>query len=115
MDIRKKKEGCRRVRSRHKISETKKRYRLSVYRSLRHIYAQIIDDEEGRILCSATSLNIDKDGLSKVEVAKLVGNLIAEEALNRDIREVTFDRRSYLYHGRVKALADGGREGGLKF
>ncbi|MDI6704021.1 MAG: 50S ribosomal protein L18, partial [bacterium] len=100
---------------RQKVFGTKSRPRLSVYRSLKHIYAQVINDEEGRTLCGASSLKIEKSGLSKVEVAKIVGNLIAKEAISRDIKEVTFDRGGYLYHGRVKSLAEGAREGGLHF
>lgn len=117
MDAKKKENGRkrRRLRIRQKVFGTSKRPRLSVYRSLKHIYAQVVNDEEGRTLCSASSLKIEKDGITKVEVAKKVGNLIAKEAGSKDIKEVTFDRSGYLYHGRVKALAEGAREGGLQF
>ncbi len=93
------------------------RPRLSVFRSHKHIYAQIID--EGRTLVSASSLekvtNKDIKGLKKVDVAKIVGKVLAKRAKEAGIPKVTFDRGSYLYHGRVKALADASREAGLEF
>ncbi len=93
--------------------------RLSVFRSSKQIYAQIIDDENGRTLASASSLEKDKrEGLktgANIEAAKEIGKLIAERAVAAGVKEVVFDRGAYMYHGRVKALADGAREGGLQF
>jgi len=97
------------------------RKRLSVFRSSKHIYAQLIDDEEGATVVSASSLEkatLEKEGLktgASVAAAKAVGKLIAERAREKGIKDVIFDRGSYLYHGRVKALADAAREAGLNF
>lgn len=95
------------------------RARLSVFRSSKHIYVQIIDDAEGRTLASASSLEKDLRGELKTgadtAAASKVGQLIAERALKAGIKEVVFDRGGYIYHGRVKALADAAREGGLSF
>jgi large subunit ribosomal protein L18 len=96
-----------------------KRARLSVFRSSKHIYAQVIDDTKGDTVASASSLEKDmrttlKTG-ANVEAAKAVGKRIAERAAAKGIKDVVFDRGGYLFHGRVKALADGAREGGLKF
>ena len=91
--------------------------RLTVFRSNKGIYAQLIDDAEGKTLVSASSREkgiIDKKG-PKIEQAKLVGQLIAEKAKEAGIEEVVFDRNGYLYHGRIKSLAEAAREGGLKF
>lgn len=107
------------VRVRKKISGTAARPRLDVFRSLSHIYAQIIDDEKGVTLVAASTLDkaikdkVDFGG--NVEAAKEVGKLVAEKALEAGITEVVFDRGGYPYHGRVKALADSAREAGLKF
>jgi large subunit ribosomal protein L18 len=95
------------------------RVRLSIFRSSKHIYAQIIDDEKGETLAAASSLEKDartslKTG-ADVGAAKAVGKLVAERALGKGITDVVFDRGGYRYHGRVKALADAAREGGLKF
>ena len=109
----------RHARVRKKTSGTGEVPRLSVFRSLKHIYAQIIDDALGRTLVSASTLDADvRDqvaGLSKTEQAKIVGKRIAEKALSSGVTKVVFDRGGYLYHGRVKALADASREAGLKF
>jgi large subunit ribosomal protein L18 len=95
------------------------RARLSVFRSSKHIYAQIIDDRKGTTLASASSIEKDMRGKLKtgadVEAAKAVGKLVAERASAKGISAVKFDRGSYRYHGRVKALADAAREGGLQF
>ena len=95
------------------------RARLSVFRSSKHIYAQIIDDEKGETLAAASSVEKDtRAGLktgADVGAAKAVGKLVAERALGKGVTEVIFDRGGYRYHGRVKALADAAREGGLKF
>ena len=93
------------------------RPRLSVFRSSKHIYAQVIDDTKGETLVAASSMEKDVRGKTgaNVEAAKAVGKRVAERAVAKGVKEVQFDRGSYLYHGRVKALADAAREGGLKF
>jgi large subunit ribosomal protein L18 len=112
----------RHKRVRQKIAGTPGIPRLCVFRSLKHIYAQIIDDDAGQTLVSASTL--DKDvraelaGLeeqSKMEQAKVVGRRLAEKALSKGVKEVVFDRGGYVYHGRVKALADASRKSGLVF
>jgi large subunit ribosomal protein L18 len=107
----------RRVR-RHVIG-TAERPRLNVFRSLNHIYAQVIDDGEGHTLLSASTVDpeVQKqlDGLTKIEQARVVGKVLAERALGQGVKHVVFDRGGYKYHGRVKALADAAREGGLEF
>ena len=95
------------------------RARLSVFRSSKHIYAQVIDDQKGETLAAASSLEKDMRGSLKtgadIGAAKAVGKLVAERAVGKGITDVVFDRGGYRYHGRVKALADAAREGGLKF
>lgn len=95
------------------------RPRLSVHRSSRHIYAQVIDDAQGRTLVAASSLEKDMKGKLKTgadkEAAAAVGKLLAERAVGAGVGDVVFDRGGYKYHGRIKALADGAREGGLRF
>lgn len=104
----------RRVRG--KIHGTEERPRLSVYRSNKQIYAQVIDDASGKTLVSASSLKMDDaQGIAKLEQATKVGKAIAESAKAAGIESVVFDRNGYLYHGRIKQLADAAREGGLKF
>ena len=104
----------RRVRG--KVLGTSERPRLSVFRSNKQIYAQIIDDSTGRTLAAAGSLGLDAaKGIAKVEQAAVVGKAIAEKAKGAGIESVVFDRNGYLYHGRVKHLAEAAREGGLKF
>ena len=106
----------RHTRVRAKISGTGVTPRLCVYRSLKNIQAQIIDDEQGITLVSASTMEKDFEGLgSNKEAARKVGKLIAERALAKNIETVVFDRGGYLYHGRVLELAEGAREGGLKF
>lgn len=100
---------------RSKISGTAQRPRLSVYRSNNEIYVQLIDDVTGNTLASASSLSVAKDGKNKVEVSKEVGLAIAEKSKAINIETVVFDRGGNLYHGRVKSLAEGAREGGLVF
>ena len=103
----------RRVRG--KISGTAERPRLDVFRSSKHIYAQIIDDVAGVTLASASTLEKGFEGFGgNVEAANKVGKLIAEKALAKGIKQVVFDRGGFVYHGRVKALAEGAREGGLE-
>ena len=105
----------RRVRG--KVAGTPQRPRLNVFRSAANIYAQLIDDSQGVTLCSASTVEKDFSGSSggNIEAAKVVGSMIAERAKEKGIEEVVFDRGGYLYHGRIKALADGAREGGLQF
>ena len=103
----------RRVRG--KISGTAERPRLDVFRSSKHIYAQIIDDVTGTTLVAASSLEKGFDGYGgNIDAANKVGKAIAEKALAKGIKKVVFDRGGFVYHGRVKALADGAREGGLE-
>lgn len=107
-----------RYRIRKRLSGTESHPRMNVFRSNANISVQIIDDTKGATLVSASSLCkevAEKTGISKSEVAALVGKLIAKRAIEKGITNVKFDRNGYLYHGRVKSLADGAREGGLKF
>ena len=109
----------RHARVPRKISGTAETPRMSVFRSLNHIYVQIIDDEKGVTLCSAStmekSVKTKAEKLTKTEAAKLVGKTVAEKATKLGIETVVFDRGGYLYTGRVQAVADGAREAGLKF
>ncbi len=109
----------RQTRVRRKVVGVEDRPRLCVFRSAKHIYAQIIEDTTGKTLAAMSTLNREVvDGLNytgNVEAAKAVGKFIAQKALEKDIKEVVFDRNGFLYHGRVKALADGAREAGLVF
>lgn len=100
-------------RVRSKISGTAARPRMSVFRSNKQIYVQLIDDLAATTLVSASSLGLEK--MTKTEQAGKVGELVAEKALAAGIKEVVFDRNGYLYHGRVKEVAEGARKGGLKF
>lgn len=103
-------------RVRNKIAGTAERPRLNVFRSAKHISAQLIDDINGVTLAAASSLEKDFEGTGgNIAAAKTVGNSIAKKALEKGITEVVFDRGGYLFHGRVKELAEGAREGGLKF
>lgn len=106
----------RKMRIRKKINGTPERPRLVVFRSSKHIYAQIIDDLAGATLASASTLSLEGDNVRlTVENAKLVGKKVAEEAIKKSITSVVFDRNGFVYHGRIKAVADGAREGGLNF
>ena len=109
----------RKMRVRGKISGTPERPRLSIYRSLKHIYAQVIDDTTGRTLAFASSLDADirkrKKSAGNKESALLVGRMIAEKSLASKVKKVVFDRGGRIYHGVVKAVADGAREKGLEF
>jgi len=105
----------RHKRVRAKISGTKECPRLNVFRSNTEIYAQIIDDVKGVTLCAASSVEKDFKKTTKSEDAKAVGKLIAERAKAKKVKNIVFDRGGYIYHGRVKELAEGAREGGLKF
>jgi large subunit ribosomal protein L18 len=104
----------RHARIRAKISGTTNRPRLVVYRSIRAIHAQLVDDTKGRTLCGYSDMKL-KSGKNKTEKAKEVGLKIAELAKGLKVEAIVFDRNGYKYHGRVKALAEGAREGGLKF
>jgi len=105
----------KRIRSR--VAGSPERPRLVVFRSLNHIYAQVIDDQQGHTLVAASSTEKDIRGKGggNVEGAKLIGKMVAERAKDKGITKVVFDRGGYLYHGRVKALADAARQGGLEF
>jgi large subunit ribosomal protein L18 len=107
----------RRVRA--KVRGTADRPRLNVFRSLSNIFVQVIDDDQGKTLVSASTIDRDVvkqvDGKSKVDAARIVGKIVAERAKEAGIEAVVFDRGGYNYHGRVAALADGAREAGLKF
>lgn len=107
----------RRVRKR--VVGTSERPRLNVFRSLSHIYAQVIDDSQGHTLVSASTIDPEVEaqlrGLTKTEQASVVGRVLAERASSQGISRVVFDRGGYAYHGRVRALADAAREGGLEF
>ena len=110
----------RKANIRKRVSGTASRPRLTIYRSLKHVYAQIVDDTQGRTIISTSSISKElreqaKSAKSEIEVCKLVGIAMAKKALEKNIQEVLFDRNGYLYHGRVRAVADGAREGGLKF
>jgi large subunit ribosomal protein L18 len=109
----------RKERIRKRVWGTAERPRLSVFRSANHIYAQVIDDDSGRTLCAASTL--DKElkatltGLKKSAEAKKVGELVAQRCIAAGLKAVVFDRNGFIYHGRIKAVADGAREKGLKF
>jgi large subunit ribosomal protein L18 len=103
------------TRIRRRLSGTTERPRLSVYRSLNHIYAQVIDDSQGVTLVSASTVAAKAKTGGNVAAAKEIGRQIAERAKEKGIKKVVFDRGGYLYHGRVKALADAAREAGLEF
>lgn len=101
-------------RMRFRITGTPERPRLAVFRSAKHIYAQIIDDTKGVTLVSASTLNVVSEG-TKTDASKAVGEAIAKKAIDAGITKVVFDRGGNIYHGRIKALAEGAREGGLDF
>lgn len=109
----------RHARVRKKISGTAETPRFNVYRSLNHIYVQVIDDVKGVTICSASTMEkevkAEINGMTKTEVAKVVGKKAAERALAKGVKNVVFDRGGYLYTGRVQAVADGAREAGLNF
>ncbi len=119
-NIKKERRIRRKMRVRKKVSGSPERYRMTVYRSLKHIYAQIIDDTQNSTLVSACT--VEKEAIAamgnestKSDSSKIVGALIAKRALEKNITSVAFDRNGYIYHGRVKALADAAREAGLQF
>ncbi len=100
---------------RHKIEGTPARPRLSVFKSNKAIYAQVIDDSKGHTLLATSSKELDAKGGVNLEISKTVGKKLAEKAIASGINTIVFDRNGYLYHGNIKALAEGAREGGLKF
>ncbi len=104
----------RAIRVRASLTGTSPKVRVSVFRSLNHIYAQVIDDATQKTIVASSSLKIAKNKLDKKAVAKLVGIDLAKKVLEANIENICFDRGQYLYHGRVKSLAEGLREGGLK-
>jgi large subunit ribosomal protein L18 len=103
------------ARIRQKMAGTAERPRLNVYRSLSHIYVQVIDDQKGETLASASTLALKVKTGGNVTAAKEIGKAVAEQAVKQGIKKVVFDRGGYLYHGRIKALADAAREAGLEF
>jgi large subunit ribosomal protein L18 len=109
----------RQARIRKKIKGTPQRPRLSVFRSAKHVYAQVIDDTAGATLVTASSVEKDFKAQDKFEnkraAAAYVGKIVAQRALDKGIQQVVFDRNGFLYHGRIKAISDGAREAGLKF
>lgn len=119
MELKLKRRDRRKASIRHRVFGTAERPRLTVFRSVKNIYAQIIDDAKGVTLCEASSKNKDFQGKlphgGNISAAKLVGAALAERAKAQSIEKVCFDRNGYRYHGRIKALADAAREAGLKF
>jgi large subunit ribosomal protein L18 len=108
--------GRRKIRVRKKVGGTALRPRLSVFRSAKHIYAQVVDDEAGVTLAAASSMQKSLDAAGKkIDVAKQVGLALAEVCKGKEISQVVFDRSGFRYHGRVRAVAEGAREGGLDF
>jgi large subunit ribosomal protein L18 len=103
------------ARIRKKVDGSLERPRLTVYKSARHIYAQLVDDTKGQTLVSVSTLTDDIKGVKKTEAAKQIGALLAKRALEKKIKNVVFDRSGYVFHGRIKAVADGAREAGLDF
>lgn len=111
-----KKAEKRQIRVRSKIKGTKERPRLSVFRSNRYIYAQIINDEEGKTIVGVSEKHLGKKAVTgKIDKAMALGLLLAKKTIDKKIKKVVFDRRGYAYHGRVKLVAEGARMGGLKF
>jgi large subunit ribosomal protein L18 len=119
LNLKKKARLKRKKRIRKKLGGTKEKPRLSVFRSSKHVYAQIVDDTEGHTLVAASSVERQVKEQpkfdNKVAVANFVGKLLAERATGKGIKRVVFDRNGFLYHGRVKAVSDGAREAGLEF
>ncbi len=105
----------RHIRIRKKIFGTQEKPRLSIYKSNKHIYAQVIDDTKSHTLASYCTLSEDEENTSNIEAAKKVGKELAKVAISKGIKTVVFDRGGNLYHGKISALADGAREGGLEF
>ncbi len=110
---------ARHFRVRKKVSGTTEKPRLNIFRSVKHIYAQVIDDKSGRTIAAASSIDKELKGKissgANIKAAETVGTLIAERASGKGIKKIVFDRGGYLFHGRVKALAEAARKGGLEF
>lgn len=104
----------KKIRIRKTVKGTEERPRLCIFRSNKHIYAQIVNDATGTTLVSSSSLNLEQKAPG-MDMAKTIGQTVAKAALEKNIKNVVFDRNGYIYHGQVKALADGAREGGLNF
>lgn len=116
MQIKQEKRYRRHKRIRARIKGTKDRPRISIFRSNNHIFVQLIDDDKGKTLVSSNDLEIKgKKKLTKIEIAKEIGKEIAKKALAQKIKKAVFDRGGYKYHGKVKAIAEGARQGGIKF
>ena len=115
MSLKKEKIARRHKKIRKDIKGTKDRPRLCVFRSNQHIYAQLVDDDKAKVIMSVSDKDIKSKKGKKIEVSNEVGKLIAKKAIEAKIEKVVFDRGGVLFHGRVKALAEGAREGGLKF
>jgi large subunit ribosomal protein L18 len=112
--------GKKKIRRKKKIFGSSERPRLVVFRSLKYIYGQIVDDEKGITIIGASNLSKElrdqlKDAKTKVEQSRIVGKFLAQKAVEKNIKKIVFDRNGYRYHGRVKAFAEGAREGGLEF
>lgn len=119
-DLKKKRRVSRKYRVRKKISGTPERLRLTVFRSLNNIYAQLIDDTQGNTVLSVSTIDKEakeqiKPDMTKSKKSELVGSLLAQKALEKGIKNVKFDRNGYLYHGRIKTLAEAARKAGLEF
>lgn len=119
-DLKFKRRQRRKLNIKKRITGTAERPRLTIYRSLKDIYAQLINDVDGTTIAFASSIDKElhekiKPGIKKTDKSKMVGQLIAKRAIEKNIKSVSFDRNGYLYHGRVKVLADAAREGGLVF
>jgi len=115
MEDKRQKRYKRHKRIRSKLAGSKDQPRLSIFRSNQHIYLQLIDDQQGKTLASASDLSVKKKGLTKIQIAKEVGNILAKGISSQGIKKIVFDRSGYKYHGRVKAVAETLREKGLKF
>jgi len=115
MENKRQKRYKRHKRVRSKVVGAKDRPRLSIFRSNQHIYLQLVDDGQGRTLASASDLSVKKKGLTKVQIAKEVGTILAKKILSQKIKKIVFDRSGYKYHGRVKAVAEALRKQGVKF
>lgn len=118
-ELKKIRRARRKMSIRKKIYGTMEKPRLSVYRSLNNIFVQLIDDTNGNVILSASTIDKEvktkiTEKMTKIEQSKLIGKIIAERAIAKNIKEAIFDRNGYIYHGRVKALADAARESGLK-
>ena len=105
----------KKLRIRRRVKGTEERPRLCVFRSTKHIYAQLINDDTGVTILSSSTLSVDGMKNANKDTAKAIGSALAKAAVSKNIKDVVFDRNGYLYHGRVKSLADGAREGGLNF